>query len=497
MIATSRAFRLFGGLPIFWQTLLLLLGGVAMVLVVSIVLFLSSPPPRPDFNRLSDIAETLSGRRLPRNQQWRLESVDRRQDGREADDRHRGRREADSLHGPAERRRAEKPDDDRARERGLTAVDAASPPVAVGEMIASPAFTARLAEQIGVPIDQVRLFFEPDQRSNMPFQRVDDRRGVFVRRGEPIFFNTVVAGLQTDRGWRVVRTPPRDRIAPWQLRIIILFGFSALAMIPIAWLFARALTRPIRRIADAADRMGANPQAPLIAEEGPAELRVTAHALNRMQERLATYLAERTNMIGAIAHDLRTPLARIAFRIEGAPDEMREKVQGDIEQMRAMIAATISFVRDTARIVQVEPVKLDAMLLGLAHDEAEIGRPVGVSTLTSLTVAGDPMALRRLFQNLIDNGIVYGGGVELSLALVDGEAEVRVVDRGPGLPPAQLETMFKPFERGDPSRNRTTGGIGLGLSIARAIAQEHGGSLILANRDGGGLEAICRLPLGH
>jgi signal transduction histidine kinase len=214
-----------------------------------------------------------------------------------------------------------------------------------------------------------------------------------------------------------------------------------------------------------------------------------------MQQRLSAYLAERTNMIGAIAHDLRTPLARIAFRIEGAPDEMREKVQADIEQMRAMIAATISFVRDTGSVNIVEPVAIDRLLADLAADEREIGRPVALGTVEPAEVAGDPMALKRLFQNLIDNGVAYGGGVEIGVARIEAEAEIRIADRGPGLPDKALEAMFQPFERGEPSRNRATGGIGLGLSIARAIAQEHGGSLVLANRAGGGLEAICRLPL--
>ena len=465
------------GLSIFWQTLLLLLASLAVVFMVTVGLFLSSPPPRPDFNSLSDIAEALSGRRIPRARHWQVMII---------------------PHGGSEqvrpRREPRSNNDERQRERRLSVVQQLAAPRPDRDMVSSEAFTARLAAQIGVSTNRVRLYFEPDQRSNMPFRSRGDGR-VIIRRGEPIFFDTVVAALRTDGGWRVVRTPPRAWPAPWQLRVLMLFGISALVMIPFAWMFARALTRPIRRIADAADRMGANPQAPLITEEGPAELRVTAHALNRMQQRLSAYLAERTNMIGAIAHDLRTPLARIAFRIEGAPDEIREKVQGDIEQMRAMIAATISFVRDTASISIVEPVALDALLGNLAEGEREVGRPVKLATIEPAEVSGDPMALRRLFQNLIDNGVAYGGGVEIGLRVVDGEAEIHIADRGPGLPTDALEAMFQPFERGEPSRNRTTGGIGLGLSIARAIAQEHGGSLVLANRAPGGLEAICRLPI--
>jgi signal transduction histidine kinase len=465
-------------LSIFWQTLLLLLASIAVVFVVTVGLFIATPPPRPDFNSLSDIAEALSGRRMPRTRHWHATIVQTGPD-----------RPAAS---PIPRPRADP--DERQRERRLNVVQQPAPPTPDPDMVSSDSFSVRLAEQIGVPLDQVRLYFQPDQRSNMPFRSRSDRR-VIVRRGEPIFFDTVIAGLKTDGGWRVVRTPPRALLAPWQKRVLMLFALSVLAVIPFAWLFARALARPIRRIADAADRMGANPQAPTITEEGPAELRVTAHALNQMQQRLSAYLAERTNMIGAIAHDLRTPLARIAFRIEGAPEEIRDKVQADIEQMRAMIAATISFVRDTASISIVEPVALAELLGDLVADEQEIGRPVKLGEIAALDVSGDPMALGRLFQNLIDNGVTYGGGVEISVVRAGGEAEVHVADRGPGLPAQALEAMFQPFERGEPSRNRATGGIGLGLSIARAIAQEHGGSLALVNRAGGGLEAICRLPI--
>jgi len=461
------------GVPIFWQTLMLLIAGVAVVQCVSFISFLSLPPPRSDFNRLSDIAESLSGRDIDPTP-WRSRHYHHDRPASRASDRQRGDRPM--------------------RERALAISMSAAAPMGDPEMVSEERFTERLADQMDVPVERVRLFFQPDQRSNMPFYRRRSNGEVVVRRGEPLFFNTVVAGLRTSHGWRVVRTPPRDWLAPWQKRMLLLFTLSAIAVIPGAWWFARRLTRPIRRIAEAADLMGSNRGAPPVVEEGPAELRVTAHALNQMQQSLSAYLAERTNMIGAIAHDLRTPLARIAFRIEAAPDDLREKVQGDIEQMRAMIAATISFVRDTARISTVETVQLADLLRGLCDDERELGRPVTLGLVEPVAMLGDRMALSRLFQNLIDNGVAYGGGVEIEVRRAGKKAEIHISDRGPGLPTAEIERMFKPFERGEPSRNRTTGGIGLGLSIARAIAQEHGGSLIIANRDGGGVDAICRLP---
>jgi signal transduction histidine kinase len=163
--------------------------------------------------------------------------------------------------------------------------------------------------------------------------------------------------------------------------------------------------------------------------------------------------------------------------------------------MRSMIAATISFVRNTGRIASVERISLGALLQGIVADEQELGRPVTAGVFASIHVLGDKTALCRLFQNLVDNAVAYGGNAEIGLAAVDQKAGIRISDRGPGLSDDMLETMFKPFERGDPSRNRTTGGIGLGLSIARAIAQEHGGSLVLKAREGGGITALCCLPI--
>lgn len=436
------------GLSIFWQTLLLLLASLVASQMVTVVMFVALDPPRPDFNRLSDVADTLAGQSRERGGRERALSV-RRQD------------------------RA---------------------PVAGERMTSDPAFTARLAERIGVAPDRVRLFFEPDQRGSFGAQRRRSHGLVPMRRGEPLFFNTVIAGVDTGAGWRVVQTPPRPLIASWQKRMILWFALSALLLVPFAWFFARRLARPIQRFAETADRMGGDPFAPKVPEEGPAELRVTAHALNRMQQRLADYVAERTAMIGAIAHDLRTPLARIAFRIEAAPEDVRDKVQADIEQMRAMIAATIGFVRGTAR-GELGAVDLAALLERLAAEEREMGRVVRIEHSDPVTIVGDPVALARLFQNLLDNGVAYGGEVAVSLVGAGDRAQVSIADKGPGVPADAIERLFQPFERGDPSRSRATGGIGLGLTIARSIVQEHGGTLILRNREGGGLEAICDFPV--
>ena len=458
-----------GGFPIFWQTLLLLFASLAVSLAVAISLILFLPPPRPDFNRLGDLAVALAGR-------------DRAERG-------------DESRGPDRSDRGRGDHGDRSdRERALLITVQRAAPVLADGMTSRPDFTARLAERMGAAPERVRLFYEPDQRSSFPFRRIGSGP-VPMRRGEPIFFNRVVAAYDTGRGWRIAETPPKPLLSNWQKRTMLWFALSAALLLPAGWFFARRLTRPIRRFADAADRLGSDPFAPAVPVEGPAELRVTAHALNQMQQRLADYVRERTAMIGAIAHDLRTPLARIAFRIEGAPDPVREKVQADIEQMRAMVAATIGFVKGTTSVAERVPLDLVDLIGRQAAADREMGRPVRFVAEGRGHVLGDPVALARLVQNLVENALAYGREAEVALGEADGRVVVTVADRGPGLADEQLERMFQPFERGDPSRNRSTGGIGLGLTIARSIAADHGGALRLVNRTGGGLVARCELPL--
>jgi two-component system OmpR family sensor kinase len=276
---------------------------------------------------------------------------------------------------------------------------------------------------------------------------------------------------------------------------MIWFGLTALAMLPFAWLFARRLARPIRRFAEAVERLDHDRDAPPVPTEGPAELEMTAVALNAMHARLRSHLRERTAMIGAIAHDLRTPLARIAFRIEAAPDKIRGPVQADIEQMREMVTATIGFLRGDAGTGERQLVDLAALARRLAGEASDTGSTVAIAEIERAMVSGDRSALERLVQNLIDNAIQYAGSAELIVRRAVDCATVTVADRGPGIPEAELERMFEPFERRDRSRSRSTGGLGLGLAIARSIAQAHGGSIRAANRPGGGLAVTVELPV--
>ena len=437
----------FRSLPIFWQTLILLLVGLVTAQIVAILLVIYLPAPRPDFYTMTDITERLVGEpsAMPALVVHRI---------------------------------------------------AAAPTAGDSGMIADPAITRRFAEALGRRQADVRLFFQADQSEIFPFVRQGGSGAVPVRHGQPYFFNTVVAAVHNPAGgWHVLRTPPPPRITAWQERTVIWFGISALVMLPFAWAFARRLTTPIRHFAQAVERLDHDENAPPVPVEGPAELQRTAGALNAMQGRLHAYLRERSAMIGAIAHDLRTPLARIAFRIERAPDEIRGPVQADIEQMREMVAATIGFVRDGAGVGERRPVDLAALARRLAGQARDTGSPVETSSLQPTTVSGDRSALERLLQNLIDNAIKYAGGAELSVRHAIDRARLTVADRGPGIPGAELDRMFEPFERRDPSRSRLTGGLGLGLAIARSIAVAHGGSVVAENRAGGGLTVTVDLPL--
>lgn len=434
-----------GSLPVFWQTLALLLLSLLVVQAVGVGLLFLLPPPRPDFNRLSDVSAALAG------------------------------------NAPHEE-----------REQALTVSLASVPPPMPPGLTADPALARQLARRLGVGTAAVRLYGERERGPGFPFAHRTHRDPARWR--EPILFGSLVAAVAVEGGWRVASTPPPPLVAPWQRRVMLWFALSALALAPLAWSFARTISRQIRRFAEAADRLGADPRAPPLGEEGVAELRTAARAFNRMQGRLAEHVAERTAMIGAIAHDLRTPLARIAFRVEPAAEPIRERVLADVAQMQAMISATIGFVRSTGGPAERIRVDLAGLLRALGEQDRDLGRAVVLRGIDAATVLGDPIALQRLIQNLVDNALAYAGAVELALGVEGGRAVLLVADRGPGLPTELIERVFQPFARADPSRNRATGGIGLGLTIARAIAEDHGGTLTLANRDGGGLEAELRLP---
>lgn len=299
---------------------------------------------------------------------------------------------------------------------------------------------------------------------------------------------------QPDGLWATVE-PPRSLLSPWQTRMLLALGISMLLLAPLVWWMARRLTRPIRVFAAAAERLGADPDAEPLAPSGPSEVRTAIHAFNDMQASLRNHMRQRTQTIAAIAHDLRTPLTRLRFRAEQAPAAVRDRMATDIEEMDALIAQAMAFVRGERTPERREPLDLAALVADCAGGFTETGADVSFEGDGALPVEGDPAALRRAMANLISNAVKYGGGARVKAFVEDGRAVVEIADDGPGLAGDELEAVFEPFHRGERSRSRETGGAGLGLTVARQAARAHGGDIVLIPRDGGGLIARLDLPL--
>jgi signal transduction histidine kinase len=231
-------------------------------------------------------------------------------------------------------------------------------------------------------------------------------------------------------------------------------------------------------------------------EHGSRELRRAASAFNRMQARLRRFVDDRTMMLAAISHDLRTVLTRLRLRAEFIDDgEQQGKAIADIDEMQAMLDETLNFARDDAREEALVAVDLTALLQNLCDAVTDSGQSLNFEGPAHLPVQCRPVALRRALRNLLDNAIRYGGQAEVSLSQSNGDAVVEIADKGPGIPVAMREKVFQPFFRLETSRSRETGGTGLGLSSARAILRRHGGDITLHDRPPGGLLVRATLPL--
>lgn len=301
--------------------------------------------------------------------------------------------------------------------------------------------------------------------------------------------------LQNASGqWTVIRPTPEVFPNPWQLRVILWFVACLGVLAPVGYAFARHYTAPIGLFARAAERLGRDPSAAPMELTGPAEIGRAAAAFNEMQSRLQRYVEHRTAMVGAIAHDLRTPLARMRFKIEGLPKQTKLALSHDIQQMEQMISAALAFVRDAGETRPRTLVDLSSVVQCVCDSAVLMRTDVRITEAMSLAVRADSLALERMLGNLVDNAVKYGGCARIALRREDSMAVVEVGDNGPGLPESEQERVFEPFYRVEPSRNPETGGIGLGLAVARSVARAHGGDIELQNGRRG-MIARVRLPL--
>lgn len=358
------------------------------------------------------------------------------------------------------------------------------------------ALRAALVEA-GVSVGKIATDVRPFSRPH----RHDRRQRGFDRRYADHFarFGAVmtIAVEQPGRGWLVMRAPwPRSEwpiIRQLIMQTLILY---VIVLLPVLW-GSRRISRPLQSLASAAQRFRpGEPQSPL-EEQGPQDVRSVIAAFNALRLRVTAMLDEKDQMLGAIGHDLRTPLAALRVRVESVDDDSdRARMIETIEEMNRTLDDILSLARLGRPSEPVSETDLTALVEAVVEDFKAIGKPVALEETARIIAPARPSLMRRAVQNLIENAVKYGTSADVRIVTAAGTVSIIIADKGPGIPPDQIDAVFDPFTRLETSRNRDTGGVGLGLALARAIVREAGGDITLENRPEGGLNAIISLPRG-
>lgn len=324
-----------------------------------------------------------------------------------------------------------------------------------------------------------------------------DRRFDPVARRERVTVMVAAAAQIEDGRWITVRARmpvPQQRLGAGIVIQTVILGLMLLAALGFV---ARRVRRPLNALAKAAAETRPGDAAQPVAEDGPEDVRALIRAFNAMRGRIHSMLGEKDRMLGAVGHDLRTPLASLRVRVESvADDQQRSAMIATIEEMAAMLDDILALARAGQPREERVETDLAALLAGIADDYRALGKPVTLADEGAIAMRRvRPVALRRAIRNLIDNSVIYAGSATIGLHdVAGGSVAITITDRGPGIAPDRIADLTQAFARGEESRNRETGGSGLGLAIARAIAEGEGGRLELANREGGGLIARIVLP---
>lgn len=278
-------------------------------------------------------------------------------------------------------------------------------------------------------------------------------------------------------------------VSPW-LPVVLTLQLLLLAVF--TWIGVRLITRPLARFANAADGLGPDLKTDRLPESGPLEVTLAARAFNSMQDRIGAYMAERTQILAAISHDLQTPITRMRMRADMMDDEIqREKMNRDLQEMEVLVRDGVAYARTSFGTPET-PCRIDpdSLLESLVGDYQDVGHTVTLTGSAKTSLVTRPHGLRRILGNLVDNALKYTGAAQLSIETeTDGSIVILVRDNGSGIPETELDKVFEPFYRLEASRNRDTGGSGLGLAIARQLAATMNGTLTLRNHPDGGLEA--------
>lgn len=305
----------------------------------------------------------------------------------------------------------------------------------------------------------------------------------------------LVAAQLPDGSWAHYKVASPEAHPSGSLHLVLSTTLMAAAVVLLAFLSVRALTSPLGALSHAAERLGVDMTSPPLPETGPREVRQAARAFNGMQSRIKKLISDRTQMLAAISHDLRTPITRLRLRAEFVEDdEQRAKIMADLSEMEAMITSVLAFIREDTQKEEARTVDLTALVGTICDDMADAGADVRLESAPAMPALCRPLALKRALTNLLDNAAKYGGRARVSLAKQEGHLRIDIDDDGQGIPDHLRENVFSPFYRIESSRNRGTGGTGLGLTVARSVISAHGGDIELHNRPGGGLRVSVRLP---
>jgi len=284
--------------------------------------------------------------------------------------------------------------------------------------------------------------------------------------------------------------PPR----PWFGGPLVPLTFQLVSLIIAAWYGAKLLSRPIQRLSDAAERLSENLDSPPLDESGPREARQAAHTFNLMQQRIREQVQQRSRMLGAVSHDLRTPLSRLKLRLEQIEDgKLQGQMRQDLDDMITMLDATLTYLHEQRTSEARQWMDVQALVESMSENAQDQGADVQASGHCA-PLQVQPMALRSCLNNLMDNALRYAGEALITLEDSREQLLIRVIDHGPGIAADKREAVFEPFFRLEGSRNRNSGGVGLGMTIAREAAERLGGNLSLEDTPGGGLTALIRLP---
>ncbi len=330
--------------------------------------------------------------------------------------------------------------------------------------------------------------FQADQRdAPLPPPQVDGRpdRGAYFLSVE-----------LEDRSWVMFTAFNRIWGVDRSTRISVALGLLVVSITGVSIIATHRMTKPIKVFTDAMRRFGTDPRASLVPETGPQELRLSIRTFNAMQAQIQRFVDDRTTMLAAISHDLRTPLTKMRLRGEFIEnEEQKRRLFRDVDDMQAMVEGALTFFRDDIQQEERTAFDFPELLQTLADDYSDQGHVVSYAGVAHLRFLGRPFALKRALSNLVDNAVKYGTCAQIELRRQVHQIQVVVQDSGPGIPIEAAERVFSPFYRLETSRSRTTGGVGLGLTSARAVIRAHGGDIRVANLTAGGLAVTVSLPL--